>query len=650
MRTRCHLVLPLLALIGSALLGDAARAGVRVDMDEVIFSLRAPESAEVYLVGDFNQWNPTVERMNRVEDRFEVGLFLVAGTYRYKFVVDGKTIPDPENPGPTPERGSPLMLVERSGGLILSTELPDETGGVARANFGVRYIGRFTGEDGDADGVQRVDGFVSATFDKLRAHAVAATHDSSWTWSPARVDAYFDRGAVEAQLGKLTLTGFENDSTWVSSDPMGLVGDAGVFGYDAGFRRHGAAAVLASSKLALRGLYADETSRHPGGAAVTPDLGPFASGASADTSVYAYQPSFDGSDVAALELTASLGGGQLGYTWRNERGVNPGAFTDAQRAGTGIRTETWSTREERRASALWLAYPVTRQLRVTGAYGWGGADARVFAVTTPSQTTPAEASRAIGETTRGIARLETTRDGANVSAQWDYTRFDFDAIAAGSRAEVNRATLHAGTTWRGWDISGDGEYTRARYGTTPGALNVDWPEQNVWLSLWDAFSVPRLAAADLNTFTVFSLSAAQDGDRIDAGIDAVAVAEDIAGRLRHAGGRARIEWAIAGPWRAGADARLVWYDGGDRFAAGYVEAGYRTRRLEANAGFGFDPLVFDPVINDFADTGRERYLRGVLDDGFARERAGEITAALREHERALQDVTVIKVEIIVRLP
>ena len=111
------------ALISAWLVAAPARGAVRVEQDEVIFTLRMPAATEVYLVGDFNQWNPTVEPMNRAGDQFEIALFLVAGEYRYQFVVDGKPIADPDNPAPPGERGSPLRLTERGNTLMLSTEV-----------------------------------------------------------------------------------------------------------------------------------------------------------------------------------------------------------------------------------------------------------------------------------------------------------------------------------------------------------------------------------------------------------------------------------------------------------------------------------------------------------------------------------------------
>jgi hypothetical protein len=649
-----------LAAMALALAPAVAMGAVRVDQDEVIFSLLAPEAKEVYLVGDFNQWNPTVEPMDRNGDRFEIGLFLVAGNYRYKFVVDGETIPDPDNLGRSPARGSPLSLVERSGGLILSTELPDEAAPAARAEFGARYIGRFLREDGDSDNAQRVDGFVSARLDHLRARGVVASRDSSWTWSPAGADAYFDRGFVEVNVGGLAVRGFENDTTWASSDPMRVVGDAGVFGYDAGFRRHGASASANVSRGSLRGFYADDTQRapHPGEPPLA--FGGFVSGTGADTSVYAYAPTFDGSDAGALEATLSMGDGAAGYTYRSERGVNPGRVAQVQRDGAVFETTYYATREDRNASSFWLAYDLGKSLRLTGAYGWGGMKARAFAQAGDTSAVPppafpgggeaVEATFPLGETDRVTMLLETRGEGADASLRWDYTRFDFDGVMGASRAEVHRATLAGEGAWNAWSLSGSAQYTHAEYGGTPDALHIDWPEQNVWLSLWDDFDGERLAALSLDTYTVFRGGASLDAGRVQAGVDAGAVAEELVRALAQATARAQVEWSVRGPWRAQADGRAAWYDGDGWYNAVYIEAGYRSHRLDASIGFGFDPSAFDPVINDYASTARERQLRTALDGGFARSRAAAIASGVRANERAMEDMRAIKVEIIVRLP
>ena len=70
----------LLAMLCAALFAAVtSQAAIRVEQDELVFTLRAPGAQDVYLVGDFNLWNPTVERMRANGDEFEVRLFLVAG-------------------------------------------------------------------------------------------------------------------------------------------------------------------------------------------------------------------------------------------------------------------------------------------------------------------------------------------------------------------------------------------------------------------------------------------------------------------------------------------------------------------------------------------------------------------------------------------
>ena len=52
--------------------------------------------SEVYLVGDFNSWNPTANRMRRMKDgTFRARLDLEPGEYQYKFVVDREYLADP---------------------------------------------------------------------------------------------------------------------------------------------------------------------------------------------------------------------------------------------------------------------------------------------------------------------------------------------------------------------------------------------------------------------------------------------------------------------------------------------------------------------------------------------------------------------------
>jgi 1,4-alpha-glucan branching enzyme len=49
-----------------------------------------PDAKEVYLVGEFNNWDPTADRMAKWKGVFRRRLNLEPGVYQYKFLVDGR--------------------------------------------------------------------------------------------------------------------------------------------------------------------------------------------------------------------------------------------------------------------------------------------------------------------------------------------------------------------------------------------------------------------------------------------------------------------------------------------------------------------------------------------------------------------------------
>jgi len=67
---------------------------------EVTFILKGlPQATEVYLAGDFNQWQPEKRRMSKYKDgTFRAKVSLKPGKYQYKFVADGVWISDAEAP------------------------------------------------------------------------------------------------------------------------------------------------------------------------------------------------------------------------------------------------------------------------------------------------------------------------------------------------------------------------------------------------------------------------------------------------------------------------------------------------------------------------------------------------------------------------
>lgn len=67
--------------------------------DTVIFKLHGFDLANsVILTGSFNNWSTNELVMNKTTDGWELPYVIGAGNYEYKFIIDGKWMPDPANP------------------------------------------------------------------------------------------------------------------------------------------------------------------------------------------------------------------------------------------------------------------------------------------------------------------------------------------------------------------------------------------------------------------------------------------------------------------------------------------------------------------------------------------------------------------------
>jgi 1,4-alpha-glucan branching enzyme len=66
----------------------------------VNFVCRAPGAKAVFLIGDFNQWNPASHPMRRQPDgAWHLAVPLHHGHHRYCFLVDGERVLDPNAHG-----------------------------------------------------------------------------------------------------------------------------------------------------------------------------------------------------------------------------------------------------------------------------------------------------------------------------------------------------------------------------------------------------------------------------------------------------------------------------------------------------------------------------------------------------------------------
>ena len=128
--------------------------------DRVYFSIEAPAEAEVYLIGDFNRWDPTATPLeHRGGGVWEVGLDLEAGEYRYKFIVDGQARLDPANPDEVGEDdGSISSRIRVLGNGRVSQSASWRRDPLDQSGIAFRPPGRGDFSIGAAIGFTRVDG------------------------------------------------------------------------------------------------------------------------------------------------------------------------------------------------------------------------------------------------------------------------------------------------------------------------------------------------------------------------------------------------------------------------------------------------------------------------------------------------------------
>ncbi|MBU4492403.1 MAG: isoamylase early set domain-containing protein [Euryarchaeota archaeon] len=75
-----------------------AKAEQKIKLQKVTFSFEAVEAREVFLLGDFNNWDPTVHPMVNDENSiWKKTVMIPPGKHEYKFLADGQWTEDPRN-------------------------------------------------------------------------------------------------------------------------------------------------------------------------------------------------------------------------------------------------------------------------------------------------------------------------------------------------------------------------------------------------------------------------------------------------------------------------------------------------------------------------------------------------------------------------
>ena len=686
-----------LLMLGSVLLVTGlVQAEVTIDEDEVIFTLHHPGAGTVFLVGDFNNWNPTVEKMVKEGDRFVVSLFLIEGDYRYKFVVDGKWIHDPDNPPQDPSLGSPLFLAEQDEILVFKVVGADGTPADVNLETAVRYIGDFRwAEDSKALAGQVVDVDISVEARSYSSSLTIKTTDDSWTASPLEASLEFYAGRLDLQVKRAWFSAFKCDTSWVSADPFNVFGYKGVYDVEFGYDEKGVSVELPVSKsFQLSAVYADRIGRETAPGAADLPAADLAGLAEVDTALYAWSPGFGDLDVFGFETRLAVGKYHGGYVLRINRGAHPGLENRIAKMDSMVTTTAYRTFENWYAHVLWGSAELFGRIRATTGVGWADTrlqrtrrtvitDSVLQAVDIGQDAPPWNSNTQIQNSRRVMGSLsyETRRFKGEIQAGHHTARFE-PGLFKKAKAERFRAGVTCQVRRPGWTGAFSFGYTDQEYGDSPAAFHFDSAERNYWLDGSDPLRPeglavlsnetssiargvlalnpsPFLSGGPFNYFGVWPSGPAGTEDLenptdrphrsmvAEFGVAADGLAESFEfGYLR-----LFIDQPLVRRYYLQADTRGVIYDkslwaGRREFISWYLEAGYRTGRLELSAGFGFDPVILDPIRNEYYDIGRTERLRESLADGISRDGTASIGRRLLDLERQLEVDRTLKLECI----
>ena len=176
------------------------------------FTLFAPDAKAVFLAGDFNGWGRTPMEKND-EGFWETVLQLQPGRYEYKYVVDGEWIPDPDNPVVSGGYQNSVIIVNRSGNVLLPYSSSISFSGVNRM---MMHYEKDSLSNMDLDVIFDINLFLSTV--------------EAWTrlrYSGSSI--YLNRVKAKFGTGRTKLGAFYNTYALQSDDPFRMIGDIGKY-------------------------------------------------------------------------------------------------------------------------------------------------------------------------------------------------------------------------------------------------------------------------------------------------------------------------------------------------------------------------------------------------------------------------------------
>ncbi|MCU0640038.1 MAG: glycogen-binding domain-containing protein [Candidatus Krumholzibacteria bacterium] len=616
---------------------DPVRSAVELDEEEVVFTLEFPGAQKVFLAGDFNAWNPTMDRMEQDGGNFEIRLYLVPGKYRYMFIVDGEQIADPDNPWRDEEGKTFFIFRRKDDGYEIAYSGGIERGRSVESAEAALGLKGFAGGDEDNSSIFLEPELTVDVDGNIRAEISPGFEYRSGEEGPdfriVRAEASYtaERGGIRAfsRAGGLDL-----------GDPLSLFGKAGPFGYEAGTFSRGVA-VRGDILFGLKGsvFFADRLEGYRSGFETC-----------ADSSCVAAEGLLAGVDPAdgdCIGLKASYASGRAAFEYYYRRDSGPGGrrWSSPDDPGwiyTGYRSK------DIHGGTLRVSVPCSTTVEVEYLDGRTRLSSTERFSTVPGEVPPE--FDADWESGRRIhAGIRSVLGNVDAAFAWQRTTIEGDPLLRMGRSSDMRTTVELDLGYE-TDSFRAGLIGIADRFHKDGAAAIFWFQRyNFWLD-GDDIEAGRLPFLDARGLYLLSFSLEEKDERLSGpypmgGIFSISLRSDIYEKNRR-----MLQMSLARGFGLGKalslhfDVRHVSYDPGgkeERFDCIDVWAGLCGRindRGWVSVGAGLSPYSFDRWLFGVTGYGREKYLlERVIPEINGGGSIDRVTDAIRRYEKDLSE-------------
>jgi len=241
-------------------------AGIKKTEEGVEFYWEAPQAGEVYVVGSFNGWNTSADKMQENNNGvWRKVIDLPAGEHSYKFYVDGSWVVDEDNPETKPDGyggTNSVVVVGESGEpqenkAKVQKEVPATVNTTLnpKVTFNGRYYSEAITSRNDIGRYMlqkpQHDVNLKLNFDlnqNMKAYTVMNINNIEENVDMWKTHLNFKRTKLTLTTEYFSVDAFDRVGDFQFNDPLHLIGDIGRYHYNFGYDQTG---VFAQSRLPL---------------------------------------------------------------------------------------------------------------------------------------------------------------------------------------------------------------------------------------------------------------------------------------------------------------------------------------------------------------------------------------------------------------